>query len=363
MRITDGSTPVAAASNDPPQSHDDFNKAMATASSKSPPSSSDTHTSPNTVARHVANLGTRANLRGYAFDDQSSVSVKKNGDFELGRTSSFNYVSPDLEVTATHTSSLKVTTVNPEEKPKSTESTESKDKPKGESEKTEDTDDDSNPLLGKTNLNLIGVQGSTGVSAFSKTFSNDHAYFTGSAFGVEAWGQAGLAVNLHDGIAAQASGSASAYLVDAQAGIHGGPASLSGEASVGANASGNAQLAFNPLKGDAGLNAGFSANAGAQANETGSVGVDGTDVSETAGVGVGVGIDGTLDVGMNKGDIDAKLDIGGYLGIGGNVDVSFNVNVPKVAEGAFHDITQAPKVADDALHGVEHGFDDAISWL
>jgi hypothetical protein len=360
MRISDGSsTPTPAASNDPPQNQDEaFTRAMAAASAKTQSSSSRTHTSPSNGTRPVVdNLGTRTNLRGYAFNDQNSVFVKKNGDFELGRASSFNYVSPDLKVTATQSSSLKVKTVTPEEKPKgeseSTESTVSKgEKPKGEKESTENTDEDdkSNPFLAKTNLNLIGAQGSTGASAWSKTFSNNHAYLTESALGVEAWGQARVGINLHDGISAQASGSVSAYLVDAQAGVHGGPASVSGEASVGANASGDTQLAFNPMKGDVGLNAGVSANAGAQANETGSVGIDGTDVSETAGVGVGVGIDGKLDVGMDNGDIGVKFDVGGYLGIGANVDVSFNVNVPKVVDDGLHDLTEPPKLLDEGWH-------------
>jgi hypothetical protein len=335
MRVSDGSsTPVATASNAPPQCPDDaWTQAMAAASAKTQASSSDTHKSPSTVAEHAVNspyeLGTRANLRGYAFSDQSSISMKNNGDFELGRTSSFNYVSPELEVTATRSSSLKVETFRPGEKPN------------GESESTEDTDDKSNPFLAKTNLNFVEVQGSTGASAWSKTFSDSHAYFTASALGVEASGQASVGINLQDGITAQASGSVGAYVVDAKAGVHDGPLTASGEASVGAGANGNAQVAFNPLKGDAGVNGGFSAFAGAQANETGSVGVDGTGVSETAGVGAGVGVDAKLDVGMNNGDIGVKLDLGGYLGVGANVDISFNVDVPKV-----------PKVVDDAWHDI-----------
>jgi hypothetical protein len=330
MRVSgDFSTP--AASNAPPQSPvDAWTQAMAAASAKTQPSSSGTHTSPSTVAQHASGspyeLGTRANLRGYAFSDQSSVSVKNNGDFELGRTSRFNYVSPELEVTATQRSSLKVKTVTPGEKPN------------GESQSTENTDDKSNPFLAKTNLNLVGVQGSTGASAWSKTFSNSHAYFTASALGAEASGQAGVGITA-DGITAQASGSAGAYLVDAKAGVHGGPLTASGEASVGAGANGTAQVAFNPVKGDVGVNGGGGAFAGAQANETGSVGADGTSVSETAGVGAGVGVDAKLDVGMNKGDIGVNFDLGGYLGVGANADVSFNVNVPKVADDAWHDIT------------------------
>jgi hypothetical protein len=252
--------------------------------------------------------------------------VKSNGDLELGRTSSFNYVSPELEVTATQRSSLKVETVTPGEKPN------------GESQSTENTDDKSNPFLAKTTLNLVGVQGSAGASAWSKTFSNSHAYFTASALGLEASGQAGGGIT-QDGITAQASGSACAYLVDAKAGVHGGPLTASGEASVGAGANGNAQVAFNPMKEDVGVNGGVGAFAGAQANETGSVGADGTSVSETAGVGAGVGVDAKLDVGMNKGDIGVNFDLGGYLGVGANADVSFNVNVPKVADNAWHDIT------------------------
>lgn len=360
MRIYDGSdtasnAPPAASNATPPQtSVDAWTQALAAASNKPSPttpsstSSSDAHTSPSTNAQHASGSryvpGTRANLRGFAFSDQRSASVKENGDFELGRTSSFNYVSPELEITATQSSSLKVKTVTPGEKPN------------GESQSTEDTDDKSNPVLANTNLNLVGAQGSAGASAWSKTFKNSNAYFTASALGVQASGQAGVGINMQKGITAQASGSVGAYLVDAKAGVHGGPLTACGEATVGADASGNVQAAFNPLKGDVGVNSGVSAFAGAQANETGSVGVDGTGVSETAGVGAGVGVDANLDVGMNHGDIDAKFDVGGYLGVGGNLDFSFNVNTPKLADGALHDVTKAPKVADDAWHDVTSFF-------
>jgi hypothetical protein len=55
------------------------------------------------------------------------------------------------------------------------------------------------------------------------------------------------------------------------------------------------------VKGDVGVNGGIGAFAGAQANETGSVGADGTSVPETAGVGVGVVVAAKLALGMNKG--------------------------------------------------------------
>jgi hypothetical protein len=336
MRVSDGSG-TQVASNPPPQtSLDAWKHAQAAASNKPAPttpsstSASGTHTSPSSGAKHGSGssyeLGSRANLRGYAFSDKGSVSVKSNGDFEVGRTSSFNYVSPDLSVTATQSSSLKVKTVKPGEKPN------------GESQSTESTDDKSNPLFSKGSASLVGVQGSAGASAWSQTFSNSHAYFSASVLGVQASGQAGVSIT-HDGITASASGSVGAYLVDTQAGFQGGPLTASGDASVGAGANANAQVAFNPLKGDVGVSGGGSAFAGAQANETGSLGVAGTSVSETAGVGAGIGIDGKADLGIKDGDISANFDVGGYLGVGGNVDVSFNVNVPKAADDAWHAIT------------------------
>jgi hypothetical protein len=334
MRVADGSS-TSAASNPPPQtSLDAWKHAQAAASNKPAPttpsstSSSGSHTSPSTGAKHGSSyeLGTRSNLRGYAFGNQGSVSLKGNGDFEVGRSSSFSYVSPNLSVTATQSSSVTVKPVKPGEKPN------------GENQSTESTDDKPNPFLAKASASLGGVQGSAGASAWSHTFSNSNAYFSASVLGVQASGQAGVSIT-HDGLTASASGSVGAYLVDTQAGFQGGPLTASGDASVGAGANANAQVAFNPLKGDVGVSGGGSAFAGAQANETGSLGAAGTSVSETAGVGAGIGVDAKADLGIKDGDISASFDVGGYLGVGGNVDVSFNVNVPKAADDAWHAIT------------------------
>ncbi|MBV8068943.1 MAG: hypothetical protein JO270_03495 [Acidobacteriaceae bacterium] len=250
---------------------------------------------------------------------------RTSDEFELGRVTTYNFVSRDAELTTTQSSWLKATTVS------SSSSHEAKPE-------RENTGEEPNVLLSKTNLQLIGVQGSANVSVASATFSNRQASLTVSALGAEASGQATLGVT-HDGITAQASGNASAYLVDARAGVHVGPVEASSEAAVGAGVNGNAQVAFNPLKGDVGAQAGVDAFAGAQANETGSVSVDGTTASETANVGAGIGVDAKLDVGIDKGKIDVAFDVGAYLGVGAGADVSFTVNVPKLADSAWHAIT------------------------
>ena len=321
MRITDGGAPVTP----PPEVHE-------SASSSSPPKtepSADAGTPASSVTQHAfSNLGTRTNLSGFALSDKTSLSVSRtNGDFELGRVTSLSYVSPEVEVTATRSSSLKVKTVSP-----SAEESKKPEEEDGSEEK------EPNALLARTNLNLVGAQGSANTSVASATFSNSHAYFSAYALGAQASGQAGLSVT-HDGVALQASGNANAYLVDVKAGVHGGPVAASGDASVGAGVNGNAEVALNPLKGDVGVNGGVGAFAGAQASETASLGGDGTTASETANVGAGVGVDAKLDVGIDKGDVGVNFDIGAYLGVGASTDVSFNVNVPKLADSAWHDIT------------------------
>ncbi len=322
MRITDGSGAPAVL----PEAH---SAASGSSAPKAEPSSS-AETSPSRIVQHafpsLSDLGNRVNLRGLAITSQSSASVSRTSDdFELSRLTTFNSVSRDAELTETQRSSLKVTTVSPSSS-------------KEPAPKDENTDDEPNVFLSRTNLQIKSVEGSANASVASATFSNRHASLTVSALGAEASGQASLGIT-HDGITAQASGSASAYLVDARAGLNIGPAQGSAEASVGATVNGNAQVAFNPLKGDVGANAGVGAFAGAQANETGGLSVDGTTASETANVGAGVGFDAKLDVGVDKGKVDVNFDVGAYLGVGAGTDLSFSVNVPKVADSTWHAIT------------------------
>lgn len=323
MRISDGGTPVATPEPQPQTS------TAPTSGSKTQPSS-ETETSTNSIIRafpYLSNLGSRVNLSGVSVTSQSTASVSRtNNDFEVGRTTTFNFVSREAEITATQSSSLKVKTVTPSTTP---------EEPKPE---TEDSEDDPNIFLSKANANLASVSGSAGVSAFSKTFSNHYASFTVSALGADASGQASVGIT-HDGITAQASGNAGVYLVDAKAGVKAGPLQAAGEASVGAAANANAQVAFNPLKGDVDASGGVGAFAGAQANETAGLSADGTSATETANVGAGLGVDAKFDVGVDKGKVDVSFDVGAYLGVGAGADVSFSVNVPKLADSAWHDIT------------------------
>lgn len=305
MRITDGGTPVV-----PPQAQ---------------PVTPKPESSPSSVPQSSPyDLGSRVNLRGVAITNQSYASVSRTSeDFELGRITSVNFVSRDTEITATRSSSLKVTTASSSEAPR----------PEGEN-----TGDDPNVFLSKTNLQLAGVQGYANASVASVKFSNRQASLTVSALGAEASGQASLGIT-HDGITAQASGNAEAYLADAKATLRAGPTEVSADASVGAGVNGNARVAFNPLKGDIGADTGVSAFAGAQANETGNLTLDGTTASETANVGAGVGVDAKVDMGIDEGKVDVNFDMGAYLGVGAGVDVAFSVNAPKLAESAWHDIT------------------------
>ncbi|MBV8809772.1 MAG: hypothetical protein JO033_13950 [Acidobacteriaceae bacterium] len=322
MRITDGAGTPAI----PPETQPSASRSAA----PEPESSSSTKITPSSIVQHafpyLSDAGNRVNLHGVAITSQTSASLNRNsGDFELARITTYNFVSRDTELTERQSSSLKVATASP--------SLSEESKREGEN-----TEEDPNFFLSRTNLNLISAQGSANASLASATFSNRRVSLTVSALGVQASGDANLGVT-HDGITAQASGNASAYLVDARAGLHAGPTQASADASVGAGVNGNAQVAFNPLKGDVGVNGGVGAFAGAQANETGSLSVDGTTASESANVGAGVGFEDKLDLGIDKGKIDVNLDVGAYLGVGAGVDVSFNVNVPQVADSAWHAIT------------------------
>lgn len=322
MRITDGGgVPAVVPEKQSSGSGSSAPKAEPSSSAQTYPSSIVQHAFPST-----SDLGNRVNLHGLAITSQSSASVSRTSDdFELSRITTYNVVSREAELTATQSSSLKAITVSPS----------SSKEPAPEDEKA---GDEPNVLLSRTNLQVIGVHGLSNASVASATFSNRRASFTVAALDAEASGQASLGLS-HDGITAQASGSAGAYLVDARAGLHIGPAQGSAEASVGAGINGNAQLAFNPLKREAEADAGVTAFAGAQANETGSLSVDGTTASETANIGAGVGVDAKLDVGVDKGKVDVNFEVGGYLGVGAGADISFNVDVPKVADSAWHAIT------------------------
>ena len=326
MRIPDGGTPAIAPETQPLSS--------GSSASHGEPSTG-SQTSPNSIVQHAfaspSSWGERTNLRGLAFTSESSASISRTSpDFEVSRTTTLSYADRYRELTATQTSVLKLSTLptpsGKEATPKEGDSAE------GSSDKTKQ-----NPLLAKTDLQFLEVGGSTGASVASKTFSSRYASLTVSALGVAASGQANVGIT-HDGITAQASGNASAYLLDVKADAHAGPLDASGEATVGATANGNVQLDVNPLKGDVSAEAGGDAFVGVQANETAGLSADGSSATETANVGAGVGVDAKMDVGCDKGKLEASLDLGAYVGVGAGFDVSVSVNVPKVADGAWHAI-------------------------
>jgi len=297
MRITDGAAPVV-----PPEIQ------------------------PHTNTPHLSDPGGRTNLYGVAVNTRTAASVNRSsGDLEIRRIETLDVASRDTELLATTSSSIKVKTA-------------AGDSSTAAKQEGESTDGEPNFVLANTSLNLLTAQGGASASLASATFSNRYASLIVSAFGAQASGQASVGLT-HDGITAQASGDANVYLAAANANLHAGPVQASADASVGADVNANAQLALNPVKGDVDANAGVGAFAGAQANETASVGADGTSVSETANVGAGVGFDAKMDVGLQAGKVEVSFDVGAYLGIGGGADASFSVNVPKLADSAWHDIT------------------------
>lgn len=112
----------------------------------------------------------------------------------------------------------------------------------------------------------------------------------------------------------------------------GGQTEVKARAFVGAEATGNATVAFDPKKGTVMASAGVDAFAGAKAtaelNQTfkvggmnvGSVGVKGEAYA-------GIGVKANVKAGFEKGHLKGSFEIGAALGIGAGVKVNFDVNV------------------------------------
>lgn len=104
---------------------------------------------------------------------------------------------------------------------------------------------------------------------------------------------------------------------------------------IGAEATAEGALAFDPSKGELGVKGEFDAFAGgkAEASVTGKTEIAGVDASATAkgAVSYGIGVSGELDVGFSQGHLRGEVELGATLGLGLEFGVTFDVNVQQAA--------------------------------
>jgi len=165
----------------------------------------------------------------------------------------------------------------------------------------------------------------------------------------QASGKLGVTANWNDGFQATASGQAGLYMLNAEgklASEYGiASTSVEAQAQVGATASGNAGVTFDPLEGNVAAGMAGSAFLGgrASAEVTQTVGP----VGGTAGIEgfVGIGAEFEANLGYNDGKLSAQIDVGAALGIGGSLE--FGVTLDAKAVG--NSVASAASTAGNAI--------------
>ncbi len=174
--------------------------------------------------------------------------------------------------------------------------------------------------IASTDIEALNHEG----SVWGDEWGDENNKLKVDALGYETSGSA--AAKMENGtFSAEATINAEAYLAKASYEGTYGPANVSAEASVGANASGNAGVEFNPLKGDANVGVGAEAFVGGKAELEAGVGNDYAGVKGNAGVSYGIGAEFNADVGIDDWKMNAEFDVGATLGLG--VDLGFEIEL------------------------------------
>ena len=182
-------------------------------------------------------------------------------------------------------------------------------------------------------FNVVSAKGSADVSVASASASGDNASIKASLLGAQAQGEA--AAGFGPGtVRAEASGSAGVYLAKVEAEVSAGPLSASGEATLGTEVEGAAEVEFDPAQGDVGASVEAGAFAGVRAEGEVALEVGAAEASAQGDVGLGVGADVKAEVGIEDGTITLDVGAHAYLGIGGGGEFSIEVDVPELAGDA-----------------------------
>jgi len=143
----------------------------------------------------------------------------------------------------------------------------------------------------------------------------------------------------------------------------GGQTEVKARAFVGAEATGNATVAFDPRKGTVMASAGVDAFAGAKAtaeiNQSFKVG--GMNVGSVGARGevyAGIGIKANAKVGLEKGHLKASFEVGAALGIGAGVKLNIDVNVAEPIKAVGNALGTAGKAVGGAVSDGAHAVAD-----
>lgn len=165
----------------------------------------------------------------------------------------------------------------------------------------------------------------------NSTYHRSGDHYDVKALGAEA--SASGSVTINDGaINAKAAVSASAYLGSAS--VHGdiGPASLSGSAMVGAEASAEGKLSAGPGGVVAGVKADAFVGAKAEVEAGVDLGVGEVKAGAQAYAGAGVRFDAKAE--LKDGKIKAGIDMGAALGVGLGYTVDVTIDTGQIVKGA-----------------------------
>lgn len=135
-----------------------------------------------------------------------------------------------------------------------------------------------------------------------------------------------------DGLEIDGRVNAEAYL--AQVGYRGdyGRLDIEAEAQVGAKGFAAGQLEFNPLEGDAELEAGVEVFVGAEAEGQARLDLHWLRVIGTGRVGVGAGAEAHIETGFDDGVFGFDAGAGLIWGVGGGVGTRFEVDIPQIVD-------------------------------
>ncbi|MFH1812122.1 MAG: LysM domain-containing protein [Pseudomonadota bacterium] len=183
-------------------------------------------------------------------------------------------------------------------------------------------------------------------------------------------GSASVGVDLKKGtVKADVSGRVEAQLIGAEGSIKAdtalGTTTVKGKAFVGAEATGNVTVNFDPRKGDVKLGAGVDAFAGAKASAevNQSVKIGGHNIGSVGAKGevyAGIGVKAKADVGFEGGKLKGSIELGAALGVGAGIKINVDVDVVGTAKAAYDvgkkAVNAVADTASNAYNGAKNFF-------
>jgi hypothetical protein len=130
-----------------------------------------------------------------------------------------------------------------------------------------------------------------------------------------------------DGMKVKADFEAGFYAVKAEANAEIAGVDIAAEGYIGANAEGSAAMTFNPLTGEAGVNAELDFFAGGRVEAEISKDLGAVDIGAQGSLSYGIGATFEADIGITENVFRADVDIGATLGLGGEIGFTVELDL------------------------------------